>query len=548
MVPDKEFNLLHEPWILVIKPDGVTEEISLLNLFEKAHSYRGLAGELPTQDIAVLRLLLAILHAVFARFDLNGEFEPISSPAEALARWKALWDRREFPVPLLHKYLLEFEDRFWLFHPERPFYQVANIGKATEYTAAKLDGALAESGNKLRLFPQRCGDSKKALCFGEAARWLLYINAYDDTASKPSVRGLPSPGAGWLGKLGLITAVGSNLYETLLLNLVLLKDGSDELWGKETPLWEEDEIRTDERVEISMPDNPSGLLSLQSRRLLLKRQNASVTGYLLQGGDFFSKENAFFEQMTMWRNAAKKKDDPPVYHPKRHDPGRQLWRDLAALVGQGGSGRRPGVVSWLARLKSEGMIPSRHFQFQTAAVKYCDKDFFVDDVFGDAISFNADLLTGFGESWISRVLDEVAIADKLAEQAGQLAQNLAIAAGADNGWPLKMHAKEQAYYRMDLPFRRWLESIDPQDVSVGKEELCNLWWEQAKSIVRELGRELVNQTGPQAFAGRIITDEKKKKSYRYTAPEAYNRFLYKTSSREALQASNMNEGRVTHGE
>lgn len=547
-MPDKEFNLLHEPWILVIKPDGITEEIGLLDLFANAYHYRGFAGELPTQDIVVLRLLLAILHAVFARFNLNGEFSPIAAPADALARWKALWDRRVFPADPLHRYLKKYEDRFWLFHPEKPFYQVANIGKATEYTAAKLDGALAESGNKIRLFPQRCGNSKNALCYAEAARWLLYINAYDDTASKPSAKGLPSPGAGWLGKLGLITAVGNNLHETLLLNLVLLKDGGDELWGKEIPLWEEDQVRAEERVEISMPDNPSGLLSLQSRRLLLKRQNGAVTGYLLQGGDFFPKENAFFEQMTMWRNAAKKKDDPPVYNPKRHDPGRQLWRDLGALVGQGDNSRRPGVVSWLARLKEEEVIPRKHFKFQTAAVKYGEKDFFVDDVFGDAISFNADLLTVLGESWTNRVLHEVAIADKLTEQVGQLAQNFTLAAGAGNGWPNKTHAKEQAYYRMDPHFRRWLESIDPQDHSVSKEEMCNLWWEQAQGIVRELGRELVNQSGPQAFAGRVIDDVKKKKSYRYTAPEAYNRFLYKTSSREALQVSNTNEGRVTHGQ
>lgn len=521
---EKEFNLLHEPWILVMRPDGVTEEVSLLELFRRAPRWQGLAGELPTQDIVVLRLLLAIIHAVFGRYDIAGKFAPLSSPDDALERWKALWNRRAFPSEIIEEYLLHFEDRFYLFHPEYPFYQVAELGKATEYTAAKLNGELAESNNKIRLFPQRIGDSKNALSYSEAARWLIHVNSFDDTASKPSTKGLPSPGAGWLGKLGIIVAAGENLFETLLLNLVFLKDGSNELWGEEAPVWEMEKVKSAERTEITMPDNPSGLLTLQSRRLLLKRQGDSVIGYNLLGGDFFPKENAFFEQMTLWRNATKKKTDPPEYHPRRHDPGRQLWRDFTALVSQSGAGRRPGVIGWLARLKAEGLVPRSHFRFQTAAVKYGDKDFFIDDVFGDSISFNADLLTSLGESWINRILEEIDTADKLADQAGQLAKNLALAAGDTDGKAQRNASKEQAYYLLDEPFRRWLEGIDPSRDDDRKEEVCDQWWVQAKRIVQDLGKELVKQSGPQAFTGR-----------HYTAPEAYNYFLYRTSNREALK-------------
>ena len=67
---EKEFCLLHEHWILVMRKDGKTEEVSLLDLYRHAQDYQRLAGELPTQDVAVLRLLLAILHAIFARYDL----------------------------------------------------------------------------------------------------------------------------------------------------------------------------------------------------------------------------------------------------------------------------------------------------------------------------------------------------------------------------------------------------------------------------------------------------------------------------------------------
>ena len=534
----KEFNLLREPWILVMKPDGAAEEVSLLELFRRAPEWRGLAGELPTQDVAVLRLLLAILHAVFGRYDLDGNYDPLDrnydrlmTPTAALERWKVIWDFGEFPMRNIEDYLLHFEDRFWLFHPEHPFYQVAGMDKATDYTAAKLNGELSESGNKIRLFPQRTAGGKSRLSYSEAARWLLYINAFDDTSAKPKAKGLPSPGAGWLGKLGLIAAIGENLFQTLLLNLVFLENGEDKLWGKERPIWEQP-VKEDERSEITAPDNPSELLTIQSRRLLLKREGASVIGFALLGGDFFPKENSFAEQMTVWRNAAKKKTEHLEYHPKRHDPARQIWRDFSTLIVQVEGKRRSGVVNWLARLKGDKLISWSHFCFQTTAVKYGDKDFFVDDVFSDSISLNAGLLTALGADWVNRIVDELETTDKLAQQLGRLAQNLVKAAGSADGNKQKETVMEQAYFRFDIPFRKWLAEIDPERKN-DPHTVCELWWKQARRIVLNLGRELVEQAGPRAFIGRVVTENKKEQ--RYTSPEAFNRFLYYTSTRDALK-------------
>jgi CRISPR system Cascade subunit CasA len=541
-MPEKEFNLLHEPWLLVMRPDGEIETVSLLELFERAQEFRGLAGELPTQDVAVLRLLLAILHAVFARWDPEGRESPLSSPTEARRRWKALWEQKAFPYTVIKHYLLSYEERFWLFHPQYPFYQVPELKIATEYTAAKLNGELSQSSNKLRLFPQCTGESQERLSYAEATRWLLYVNAFDDTSAKPTrdkerVDKLPSPGAGWLGKLGLITAIGDNLFETLMLNLVLLRDGGSELWGEETPIWEVENVKTAERTPIPIPDNLSALYTLQSRRLLLKRDEDSIIGYMLLGGDFLMKENAFTEQMTVSRNVAKKKTDRPEYSPQRHDPTRQLWSDFSALIAQTEGKHRPGVVSWLASLSGRDYIPCAHFRFQTAAVKYGDKDFFVDDVFSDSVSFDARLLTDLGAAWVSVIAGEIGITDKLVSKVGQLAQNLAKAAGSYDGSGAWNAAREQAYFRLDIPFRQWLESIDPENSDM--DDARNAWWKLSQSIVRDLGKELVEQAGPRAFVGRMVKE--KSGEYRYTAPELYNRFIYYTSNHQAL------EGGMNHG-
>lgn len=55
------FNLIDEPWIRVRDDAGAVREVSLLELFSQAPRFRCLANDLPTQDFAILRVLLAIL-------------------------------------------------------------------------------------------------------------------------------------------------------------------------------------------------------------------------------------------------------------------------------------------------------------------------------------------------------------------------------------------------------------------------------------------------------------------------------------------------------
>ena len=67
-----EFNLLTEPWVRVRRPDNTVQEVSLTDALLHAQDYVDLAGEMPTQDAAVLRLLLAVLFTVFSRVDAKG--------------------------------------------------------------------------------------------------------------------------------------------------------------------------------------------------------------------------------------------------------------------------------------------------------------------------------------------------------------------------------------------------------------------------------------------------------------------------------------------
>lgn len=537
---EKEFNLLDEPWIRVIQPDCSVKEVSLTDALVNAHTYCDLRGELATQDIAVLRLLLAVLHTVFERVDADGNPSPLKSPGDILTRWKTLWNLGHFPAEPIQTYLNGQHEKFWLFHPERPFWQIPVATKGTLYGAKKLNGTISESENKIRLFSMLSGVEKDELSYSEAARWLLYVNAYDDTSAKASKEykeqkkeaEKESPGVGWLGKLGLISAVGNNLFETLMLNLTLLRrPNNNEKWSQENyPCWEQPEPNVGERVKISMPDNAAQLLTLQSRRLILHRADGKVTGYSLLGGDFFPKEEAFAEQMTVWVPVSEEKQHRgEQVRPQRHDAAKQFWREFPAAFAEQKGGWKPGIVEWIGFLRKKAKILNQNdlIRFRIASVQYGDKDFFVQDTFADDLSLHVDLLTELGEVWRGKIAEEVQKNEKLAAYAGYLANDLTQAAGGSGDDLLKderMQAASQLYYRFDRPFRAWISSIKP---GMDKKAGCQLWEQQARDITLAYGRELVSAAGSAAFIGRTVTKKDKsgkEEKIHFSAPEAYNRF------------------------
>ena len=524
-----EFNLLTEPWVRVRRPDNTVQEVSLTDALLHAQDYVDLAGEMPTQDAAMLRLLLAVLFTVFSRVNVEGEPEPFEEEDDALARWGNLWQLGHFPEQPLRDYLEQWKDRFWLFHPTHPFWQVPGAEIGTACSAAMLNGEMIESKNKLRLFPLYAGQSKERLSYPQAARWLLSVNGFDDTSLKPKEKNLPSISVGWLGSLGYIQALGNNLYETLMLNLTLLKDGR-EYWSENRPCWELETPRSAERTKIPCPDDPAQLLTLQSRRLLLHRTEGMVDGYFALGGDFFSKENAFAEQMTVWRNAAKK-NEPAVFVPCRHDPARQFWREFPAVFCQD-SGHRPGVVRWTEKLQEQrlGILDSRRkVHFRIVGVLYATQNH-IEDIFSDSLTFQAGLLDELSCKWQERIVREINNCEKAAQCVGYLAQDIAIAAGNKNE-NVGGSVRAQFYFAVDQPFRQWLQAIDLEKDDPDKTVLR--WQAQARNIAEELGKQMVMEAGNAALKGHRIEVEKTKKTENksktilYTSPRAYNIFRAK---------------------
>lgn len=541
-----EFNLLDEPWIRVMTEDCTVVERSLMQVLLNSHQYQRLAGELPTQDVALLRLLLAILQTVFYRVDPEGEDDPIEDRAAAIRRWQALWNAGHFPVQPIRTYLETWKDRFWLFHPEHPFYQVPAAAVGTKFKASKLNGELSESAHKMRLFPLRDGEEKETLSYAEAARWLVTLIGFDDSASTKKETGT---GTGWLGDRVNVYAIGENLFETLMLNLVFLKDGRY-VWAENIPAWEQPTVTTAKKREIPLPDNQAELLTLQSRRLILSREENRVTGFSSTGGDFFGKEgraNAFSEQMTLWRAGKTPKNAVPQFVPAPVDPWRQMWRDFEVILGRREDTHIPGVVAWLTELRRKNVIPRKYVHIASVGVTYDSKKGSIADIISDHLDFQMSLLDAAGELWIVLVGGEIHLIDKVARALGALAEGLYLAQGGQLDGAGKKARQSQRdegmrllYAAVDLPFREWLAHIGAQhgddENTRAQEQQC--WRNIVFRIADNLGREMVRDAGTAAFTGRWIVNEMaetngrfftktngERKSVFYSSPTEYNRYL-----------------------
>lgn len=482
----KEFCLLDEPWIRVLGADLSVKEISLKEALLSSHEYVRLAGETAAQDAAVLRLLLAVLHTVFYRTDGAGTQKDIDSPGEALRRWRAIWDMGRFPEKPIVSYLQEWKDRFYLFCDKRPFFQTEAAKRGTFYSAAKLNGEILESGHKSRIFASYAGREKESMSYAQAARWLLYTNGFDDTSMKPTQKGLPRVGAGWLGKMGIVIPRGGTLFETLMCNLVMLRDDGS-IWGKPAPYWEDPEERAGERVPVPQPDNQPQLLTMQSRRIILQREEERVTGFYEIGGDFIDTKDAFVEQMTMWKFTKKN-----CFFPWRHNE-KFIWMELPLILCEDDeSHRKPGVLRWIGRLVDSGSIPQYSIMdIWTPSVTYGSKDFYIEDANSDTLPVYANIFSDRKSAMRKRIVYAVYYAQKIAWTASLYTK--------DTKRPTDLF--EPYYDAIDRDFRALVQAIQDDD-----EECC----QEIENTIVEKAEEMLK-----VYPYRGIYDVLAKIKYHY---------------------------------
>lgn len=237
-------NLVTEPWIPVVTPDGKRKLVSLSQVFNEGRRFSDLAVR-PHERIALMRLLICIAQAA-----LDGP-EDIDE-----------WDDAPSKLPThAEQYLERWLDSFNLFDRKHPFLQVADLekppkkGKSNDGEStgpnpvSKLDFSLASQNNSA-LFDHHATNQQPRL-FPPA--WIgISLLAFQNFSSSGRIgvatwKGIESQGGGsslaspCIQKLMLHTFIRrENVLNTICANLLTKEQASKYLapykWGQ--PLWE----------------------------------------------------------------------------------------------------------------------------------------------------------------------------------------------------------------------------------------------------------------------------------------------------------------------
>lgn len=537
------FSLVDEPWIEVRTLAGGSRMLSLREVLHDAHELKEIVGDLPTQAFALTRLVLAVLHRV------------VDGPADADA-WEDLAELDRAPAGQVDDYLDRMQDRFDLFSPTRPFFQVAGL-RTAKGTISGLEKLIADVPAGHPYFTTRAGRGLERITPAEAARWLVHLQAYDVSGIKSGAvgddrvkggRGYPI-GTGWAGQLGglLMERVDpdparENLWQTLLLNLVPRQLDAETLASfHDRPTWEADPAPTaaqDPAVDRGTDGRPYGPLDLytwQSRRVLLHGDRDGVTGVLVANGDRLTPQNRHHrEPMSSWRRseAQEKKKDAvaaTVYMPQTLRPDRALWRGLNALLPAVAprSGAKSGAP-WVTatNLQWAGSVAGRGARVRVRAVgvDYGTQSATYADVVSDALILPRALLVPSGAALAAVAEGAARSTEAGVVQLRILAANLVQAAGATEATMIdgaRNAASTRAYSLIDAPYRAWLagltEGTDPDRARAD-------WHRTARDIIRAVGLERVEAAGPKAWVGREVNKR------RVTSPEAqawFERALWK---------------------
>ncbi|MEE1753541.1 type I-E CRISPR-associated protein Cse1/CasA [Streptomyces sp. SP18CS02] len=515
MVKRPTFDLVNRPWLPVRFRDGREGELSLLEVFDQARDIRRIVGDLPTQDFALLRLLLAILHDA-----LGGPEARAPAPTDIDA-WEELW-LAEAPFSPVADYFLRHRESFDLLHPERPFFQVAGLRTAKDEVFS-LNRLVADVPNGDPFFSMRMPGADR-LGFAEAARWLVHAQAFDPSGIKSGAVGDPRvkagkgypQGVGWAGNLGGVLAEGDTLHETLLLNLMAADTAHVRFATVDRPAWRAPDCGPAEAADLA--GRPYGLRDLytwQSRRIRLHHDAEGVHGVVLAYGDRLEPHNKQgYEPMTAWRRSPaqeKKRGEPQVYLPQEHDPAHMAWRGLRGLITgreqvpeqrHGAAARlRPRIVEWVARLSTEGYLPRRHLiRIRAIGARYGTQQSVIDEVVDDGVLMSVVLLHREDPQYGETALDALSDAEKAVLLLGDLAADLAEASGAPPE-PRKSAALDLGFGTLDTPYRRWLRDLGS---SPDPYEQRDRWKRELRGLVLTMGTRLLDEAGSVVWEGRLV--------------------------------------------
>lgn len=314
------FDLLTQPWVPVRQGEDVIE-VSLEGAILRAREFRGIEDGSPLVLAALHRFLLAVLHRALAGpRDLD----------EAGA-----WFREGFPAVRLREYLACYRDRFDLFDPIAPFYQVRDFTLEQSSRSWTILTPELNSDNNKVLFDHTITARPEPLRPALAARLLIANQAYALSAGKSifchTATAPVATGA-------TILVQGRDLHETLCLNLPLYTQH-----GRDRAAWEEPPLGvvalTDCDAARRAPVGVVDRYTWQARAIRLHPEERDGETMVVRigyaSGVRCDDPNEIRDPLIAYRSDPK---EAARVYPLGFRDGRALWRDFHSLLPAGREG------------------------------------------------------------------------------------------------------------------------------------------------------------------------------------------------------------------
>ena len=532
------YNLLEESWIPVIEAkNSESKKVSLIEIFENAEKYRDIATDTKTQDFAITRLLLAILQTVFSRFDYQGnphigieldekfrqvhdvDEDYIDEYTDSLKEtWENLWESKKFPK-IVSDYLNVWKDHFCFLDDKYPFYQVRkedigekNINKKnpSSISGKNINRMISESGNKVALFSPKsdANSNKEILKEDEALRWLLTFQGYSGLSDKvifgKDKYDVPNS-KGWLFDIGGIYLSGKNLFDTLLLNLILPNPDENFIGKIERPCWEYDSSEIIRNyLSNKNPDNLSELYTNWSRAIYVdpKKDFTEAFYFDIVKIPEINHLDAFLEAMTLWKIDASG-PDKDKFKPRKHTFGESLWRSFGLISNLDETSESktkvPGIIKFNNNLKEtigeyEIVIKSISMKDDGNATSWVP----VDEIYDDMAIKEMVLSDTYKNGWVPRINDEVELTKKVVSGIfGYFISDL-MTVRNDKSKTFKNQKIEELYYKLNEPFKVWLASIEKND---DKNKKTREWRDELKSLVKNEAKAIIFEASSRDYRG-----------------------------------------------
>lgn len=590
----QSFDLTTDPWIKVI--DGKTnqeETVSLITFFENAQNYRQFAGELRAQDLATLRFLLAILTTVYSRFDAAGKPYPWltvdpdtledvgevdesaydgvddkDTPryvADLLGTWQQLDSQKHFSS-IVTEYLQHHAKQFDLFG-DQPFFQVTegqynqlvldkdriSLKKPKGTVALRqINRQISESGNKAAAFSPKSEAYKDQMPLDELVRWLIMYQNVAGVTDKSKVKTdekMSNP-AGWLYKLNPVFAQGNSVFETLMLNMVLVNhdftNDNEEGYVAQKPVWEYSSIfdYIDERKKMICPNNIAELYTTWARILHINWDTGQPLIFSA-GIPMFNNYGAFVEPMTTWRNTKTQNDGKQWIPPQKrlNNVNVAMWRNFGQYVNVSESDSqlendtKPGIVKWLQQLNKNGLIKNQAtISLASAALVRDDNassqmpaaEMFDDMRVKADVLFDPDI--GKAQYWPARIemMIDLTKENSSKPSVGNDYRNFITTvskirnAGRANQ-DVVNKAMATYYDGLNEPFKEWLGGLrNDQD----RDEKSDEWAKYLRHYVIQLANDDAHNLSPRDISGYIDSNGRRQNIFM-----AINRFKHDIATR-----------------